>query len=430
MPILDINEEHIVDETLIPKDVPQRPFRTQEELQTSTIFNKDQSLDTIIQYIRGSKWGVNYFLQIKGINEAVALPDPNIPVGTQKYHRINNLDIILQSAITQDNIENITGEAIVNAGFLPNTNDVFMATLTGGREALFYITEVQTRTYNLHQAYYITFKLFCFLDSEPLRYNDLINKVVKEYVYDKEHLLDFSAPVILASDYHTKLNLKNTLPELLEYYLLNFVNYEKNVIALPTKTNIYTDTMLINFLFKIVNYSDHHLIMKLTNFQLDMYKTIPTTIWDALINRDVKMLKRCERDIGFKYTPFTYDNLITKKMNALGIKFIANKLNGEDEALYDVIDKSIEKTMEYHPPVNDTGKKYVVSEDVYNTTGSYTGIVEKMIVDYLIGNAINITELNKAIDQYTMWDTKDQFYLIPILMLLIKDAMSRTYKSL
>ena len=124
MAILDINDEHIIDETVVPKDIPERPFVTQEQLQTSTIFNKDQSLDTIIQYIRGSKWGVSYFLQIKGINETIQLPDINVPVTVQKYHRINNLDLILQTAISQDNIENITGEAIVNAGFLPNVNDV------------------------------------------------------------------------------------------------------------------------------------------------------------------------------------------------------------------------------------------------------------------------------------------------------------------
>lgn len=427
MPILDIDDDY--------KDVEQkqeaRVFRTQEEMKTSTIFHKERQLNDIIQFIRGMKWTVDYFLQIKDINEELNLPDPNLPPTTQKYHRIDKLMLTVQSAITQDNIENVSGEAIVNAGFLPNVYDVFLAELTGGRQALFSITEVQTRTYNLHQAYYITFKLHCFVDTEERIYNDLINKVMKEYVYDKDYLLDYSAPVILQSDYKSKIKLKDAVPELLEYYLLNFVNYEKNVIALPTETNIYVDTLLTNFLFKIINYSDHHLISKLTNLQLDLYKTIPCTIWDAIVNRDVKMLKRANMNLGFKYTPFTLDNIITKKMNALGISYTVGKLDDYSQSVNPPIkDISTPKDESFKLPVDINNRKYVVSSSVYNLTGSYTGTIEELLVDYLNSKIIDTSKLEEPLKNYTSWDTIDQFYLIPILMVLVKDASSQTFKSL
>ena len=432
MPILEVDEHYdAMEEIQQPKDEDTKPYRTQEEMKTSTIFHKEKPLDTIIQYIRGMKWEIDYFLQVKDVNDTLALPDVNTPATIQKYHRVNKLVMTLQSAITQDNIENITGDAIINAGFLPNKHDVFITTLTGGREAMFSITEVQTRTYNLHQAYYVNFKLHCFLDTEPKLYNDLINKVMKEYVYDKDHLLDYSAPVILQQDYKTKIELKDCIPELTEYWFLNFVNYEKNVMAIPTNNNIYVDTMLNDFIFKIVNRTDSNLISNITNFHLDMYKNIPCSIWDVIINRDIRMLRRVERNIGFKYTPFTYDNLITKKMNALGISFIANKLNpGEQPAIMDIKDISIPKDeLNYKAPFGNN-RKYVLSEEFYNQSGEYSGLLEKLLVDYLHSRIINTEELNTLIDQYPTWDTFDQYYGIPILMVLIKEAYSRTFKSI
>lgn len=427
MPILDIDGEYEDKEQLEEK----RVFRTQEEMKTSTLFHKEKQLDTIIQYIRGMKWEIDYFLQLKDVNETLNLPDINLPPTVQKYNRINKLVITLQSAIQHDNIEAITGDAIVNAGFLPNVYDVFIAELTGGRQALFYITEVNTRTYNLHQAYYINFKLHCFLDTEPIIYNDLINKVMKEYTYDKEHLLDYSAPVILSQDYKSKINLKDQIPALLDYYLLNFVNHEKNVIAIPTKTNICTDTMLTDFLFKIVNTTDHIILEKLSNFRLDMYKTIPYSLWDVILKRDTNLLKRCVKDIGFKYTAFTYDNVITKKMNALGINFIANKLQTiSDKAQLQFVDISNDKTPDYKPPFDNMDRKYVVSNSFYKREGTYNGLLEKVLMDYLESKLINSEELDILLSQYTTWDTYDQYYGIPILMVLIKDAVSNTFKSL
>lgn len=427
MPILDIEDDY----KTVEEKQETRVFRTQEEMKTSTLFHKEKPLQDIISFIRGMKWSVDYFLQIKDINEEFNLPDPNLPPTTQKYHRINKLVMHVQSAITQDNIENISGEAIINAGFLPNVYDIFLAELTGGRQAIFSITEVQTRTYNLHQAYYVTFKIHCFVDTEERIYNDILNKVMKEYVYDKDHLLDFSAPVILQSDYKSKIKLKDSLPELLEYYLLNFVNYDKNVIALPTETNIYVDTLLTNFLFKIINTTDHHLLSKLTNLELDLYKTIPTTIWDVIINRDPKMLKRAEMNLGFKYTPFTYDNVITKKMNALGISYTVGKLDDYSRSVKPPIkDITTAKDESFQFPVAQEGRKYVVSESVYNLTGSYTGSIEQLLVDYLHSNIIDVSKLEEPLRNYTSWNTMDQFYLIPILMVLVKDASSQTFKSL
>ena len=426
MPILDLNNNYKTKEEFVEK----KPHRSQEELKTSIIYNREQPLENIIRYPKGSKWEVSYFLQIRDLNDTLTQPDVNLPATVQKYNRIDKLILYIQSAIQQDNIESITGEALINAGFLPNVNDVFLATLTGGREAIFIITEVQNRTYNLHYAYLCTFKIFCFAEDNERIYNDILTKVMKTYVYDKEHLLDYSAPIILSSDYKSKLDLKVSFEEVRDYYFRTFVNYEKNVIALRTKSSVYVDTFLTEFIYRIINQSDLLIMSKLNNVDVNFREKVPYTIWDAIINRNPKLLKLCVKDIGFKYTPSGYLDLIIKNMNYLGINFIASPLGTLEEANIPIDDISKPKTQDYQLPINNERRSYVVSEDVYELSNNCVGLLDKVLVDYLECRMIKLEELEILINQYCMWDTRDQFYLIPILLVLIKDSINNTFKSL
>lgn len=432
MPILDLNDnDTYVD---IEEKDNKRVYITPEEMKTSTLFNKDHKLDTIIQYPKGSKWSVSYFLQLRDVNDTLQAPDLNLPATTQKYHRINDLILYLQTPISHDNIENISGEAIINAGFLPNANDIFIAGLAGGREAVFIITEVQNRTYNLHKAYYVTFKIYMFLDTYPELYNNILTKVMREYTYDKDHLLDYSAPIILKEDYNKKLELKDVIVDITDYYFTKFINQEKLVIALPTRSGVYVDTMLIDFMFKIVNRTDHINISKLTLLDYTPDNSLKgSTIWDVIYKRDKSILKRVIKDIGFKYTPYTRDAVLNKKMHLLGINFIANRVNEKDIHIpNDIIDYSIKPyPNNYKIPINIEYRSYVVSEEFYNLNSeTYAGLLEKVLMDYLNGKILDANELDILIRQYIHWDTIDQFYLIPILMVLIKDTISHTFKSI
>lgn len=428
MPILDVDGVYENKEELENK----RVYRTQEEMKTSTLFHKEVPLRNIIQYIKGMKWTVDYFKQVLDINDSSSAPDFNVPATTQKYHRINKLILTIQSSIQQDNLDNITGDAIVNAGFLVNVDDVFTATLTGGREAIFIITEKQIRTYNLHQAYYITFKLFKFCDDSPEIYNDLIRKVVKEYVYDKNYLLDFGAPVILQSDYTKKLELKDKINDILDYYLSRFVNEEARVISLPTKGGVYTDQLLSNFLFKIVNQSDHLVMGKLTNIDTTYIQHVKLTVFDAIIKRDLKILKQCEKRIGFRYNPYGIMDTFNKQSNIHGIHFIVDKLSQDDPGVVpDVIELDYERDFEdYKYPLGEKGNKYIFSDAFYRLDKENCGTLEFCLLEYMEGKLVPLDQLEILVEQYYAWDTIEQFYLIPVLLVLIKDTINNTFKSL
>lgn len=501
MPILEISEKDKQYKTVEQKKEI-KTFQTQEEMKTSLLFNKEAPLEHIIRYPRGMKWEIDYFLQIRDINDEIGLLDLNLTPTVQKYNRINKLNLVLQSAINQDDIDNISGEAIINAGFLPNPDDLFLATLTGGRQCLFHITEVTTKTYNIHKAYYVSFKIFVFVDDKPEWYNDLVRKTMKTYVYDKEHLLDYSAPIILQQDYKTKLTLKETLPEITEYYMDKFVNHEKRLICLPTRTSVYLDPYLNSFLFKIINHTEQEVFDRLQSVQITVTNDTPYTIWDLIIDRNMKLLKRCNQNIGFKYHAYGSTQVMTKMMNHLGVNFIATPLStGETSALdctsytdtsgnnsyghnydtkywghyhpatpdnrfdkstippYDnnkvchdncpicqgfsatnsassdpssiITDISISpKPDDYKNPLGENTRTYVLSDMFYQNQIDSLGPIERLLTLYLQGVLIPADELQVLIDQYLYWDTLDQYYLLPILLVLIKEAMSHTFKSL
>lgn len=413
----------------------QSTYATKEELQTSTLYNKDNGLDRIMQNIKGNRWTVDYFLQLRDVNDTIGAPDVNTPVSMQKYHRINKLDLIMQSTITQDVIESISGEAIINAGFTPNKFDVFKATLTGGREVLFMLTEVNKRTYNIHEVYVVNFKIFCIVDNKPdnLRvWNNLQQKVMKVYTYDRNYLLDYSAPVILQSDYKKKVELRLVLPTLIDYYFRNFINYEKNVIALPTTASIYTDLFLNRFLESIINQTDHELTSRLSNLSFEIGPNDKIyTIWDVILKRDISLLKIVKTNIDFRYSPYGLNEYINRKMNYLGINFLAKEVNDGFDISIPYKDISAKRDDDYEEPISGNTKGYyVVSEDFYKQDMVTCGYFEKLLFRYLNNEIINADELDKPLKEYVCWSTKDQFYLIPVLMVLVKYAIAHTFKSI
>lgn len=432
MPILTIEEED-KNYSSIEERKETHVFRTQEEMKTSTLFHSEQPLETIVKQIRGMSWSVNYFLQLKNINEELRLPDKELPPTVQKYNRIDNLVLHVQSPIDQGKPNEISGEAIVNAGFVPLTHDVFLATLLGGREAIFYITNVETRSYNLHKAYYVSYKLWTFIDTSPDLYNDLLTKVMKNYVYDKEHLLDYGAATILQTDYKDKLNLKYAVQDIIDFYMDKFVTKEKWLHAIPTHTSLYVDTMLTEMLFKVVNRDDHEKLTKLNALENDIGKNIGVTIWDAILKRDKKILKRCERFIDFKFTPYTYDDMLNKKMQIFAVNFLANKIiNPNEIAKINIIENPLQNNRpdDYLNPISDKNKFYVMTEPFYLDIREEMGYVEQLVMDYLEGKILNAENVKKMVDEYIYWTTRDQYYLLPIVIILLKECIQNTFKSL
>jgi len=429
MPILDLDDSNKTpaEQVVIPED-NKRKLYTDADFKTSTLFNKDHELDTIVRFISGSKWEVDYFMQLRDVNDSLSMPDVNIPATLLKYNRINNLILNLEGGIDQSDPDNITGSCKINAGFLPNYGDVFIAPLAGGREAIFVITEVTKQRYNLHEIYDVNFKLFEFLDRNSSLYRDLIFKTVREYTYDKNFIPDKGSPIILNQDYAKKLDLVNVKKDIIEFYFKMMVNSNKNLIMVPTNTGVYLDMFINEFMFKIIDTTDIPSGIKVS--RLTYNNKVRFSVLDAILERDKTKIKLANKNIGFINTPYVGGYPTTRALGYLNIDYIADIYDNSTRVDIDVIDNIYERSNDYEDLVSNDSINYIFSDNFYNLDRANCNLFEQAVMDYLNGSLVEMSVIEKFIDSYLEWDIIDQFYKLPILLVLIKDQIANTYSNI
>ena len=429
MPIFNIEGNTKVADPI----TPDRKLYSNPEFKTSTLFNKDQELNDIIQYVEGYKWTVDYFQQVREINTPPVMPDPNDTTTLVNYNRINNLIIYLESPINQDDPNNITGTASINAGFLPNYGDPFISELTGGRYGVFVISSVEKKMYSLHDMYTVEFKLLVFLDKDSLFYKDLLLKTVKEYIYDKNFIQDKSAPIILSKDFKDKLDYGKEVEFLKEYYYKTMFNPAKNIISLPTNSissSIYLDTLLNEFNYKLNGYTGYPNANKIVRFNVT--DITDYSIFDLLFDRDIDKLSFVRRNLGFKYVPSSVSYPSMRHISWLGINYITQELdNGMLPQDYsnDLLENTLTRPPDYVEPVVLTDTDYVFSDNFYNEDTVNMSILERLIYAYLNNETIITSELDILLKQYRHWEMDEQYYYIPMLILLLKYKMNNIYSN-
>lgn len=431
MPILDISGTDLKDNTVKqPENTEsERVFRSQEELKTSLLFSKDRDLYNIVQQIKGMSWEVDYFAQLRNINDDHPAPDINLTPGIQKYHRINNLLLKVQSAINQDIPNNITGEAYLNAGIVPNPNDVFKATLTGGREAMFIVTDVNNNTYNLQNIFLINFKLLFFVESNPKLYHDIQLKTVAKYKYNKDYIKDYSAPLILEEQYSNIIDLNNVKRNLVDFYLKTFTSTEDttSVIHLPiVNHSLAVDPYLENFIFRILGVDDNILLRDITRIHIPEENNIIYTLWDLLLDKNINNINRVDSNINWDYVDY-YNKTYVSSRNLLfmGVKYTIQKYGRVE---LNILESKTTKPNDYEEPIRHDNK-YVFGTYFYKRDKVNCGILERSVLTFLEGKKVEYEELNKMLEQCYSWNIQDQYYGIPILILLIKDFINNTYKA-
>ena len=84
----------------------------------------------------------------------------------------------------------------------------------------------------------------------------------------------------------------------------------------------------------------------------------------------------------------------------------------------------------YETPIKIPDDAYVISNNMYDLIDQDMGILERNLKKYLLGDLCDSNDIDIMVEQYHMWSTRDQYYCIPILLVLIKDSILNTYKQL
>lgn len=301
-------------------------FRTRDELQTSVRFHDEIPLESIKQYIKGMAWEVDYFNQVGDINDIDFIPDSKLSIGAQKYNRISKLRIFVEQTISQTAVKDIKVSGVINANFRPRKYDVFIATLMGGRIGLFKVVEVKMEHYNLHPIYTVDFEIISFLEDNSDLYNTLIAKVVGNYIYNKDYNRNNADVVLTREEYAIIEDVKEAISDISDYYFRTFIDPDTKLLKLPTTSAInYVDQELGKFCRKVFSVLDYPMLTELQTVDYDMDKSVRYTIWDVILERNPKLLRRAEPFIGFIPSPIPKSNLNSIHAHFLDVDYIVDK---------------------------------------------------------------------------------------------------------
>jgi hypothetical protein len=416
--------------------------------------NRQVEVTSLLAYIEGSPWTVSYFSQVLGTHTDVREFDPTQSAVYQQYTRINELELRVTTPLssTQDEESGqvtVTGTALVYPFLVPNLGDVFITATLNAPLSLFRISRVQAKTFNRQTVYEVDYNLIAYLTAEDGRYLNLLSKVIREYHFYKERLIEGLPPTVVEEDYHKLLNLKQQYRALVRYYFQTFFNPDYATLTIPGQNFVAYDSFLVNYLLKLVEVEEAEELQLVTalSTEKDPYLAQPQ-FWMAMLQRDLSLLGYCQRTMGLVgIGAFSGIPAITS-LRYTGIQYLVYpvapdqslRLQGysvdpravSEESLANTASAEADLTALFPDPVQDPSLPppiwptlkdgtYVLSQSFYTGTGLLS-ILESLTRDYLNGAALSLTHLTTLLQSYRRWPRLEQFYYLPILITLIKTA--------
>lgn len=428
----------------------------------TSIINDDNQfpLLSLLGYVRGTPWSVNYYSQYVSKHNDIREIDLGQPNVYQQYQLINNLELRVLEPLT-DSYNNDTGitSVIGSANFypylLPNINDYFITDAGDVEQGIFRITSVERKSFNHDSVFEIEYTLVGYVSQLQELYNNLTDKVVKKYFFNKDRLAENLQPLLKEEDQNQITDLYVLYRDIVNYYFNNFLSTRYGTLVIPGQPNAIYDPFLTNFLLKLVETTDNEKIKYVRSLPLDndMFFSQPQ-LFSLLESKDYNSLPICNKDMGyvtriqfnanstmrgvyFSFMDyFVYPSMVDET-TLIGERPVA-KITSIDYELTDTLNSSnmnfIEENDIYMSDTLTTpyiykvhkDNKYILSGNFYNDTNNKS-ILEILVKDYLKSQTINNTMLIDLCNRFKTWNRLDQFYYGPILLLLIKQSNRNTY---
>ena len=274
-------------------------YKTAEELNLSTHFETDKTIDEITNNVGGYSWEVDFYNQLITSADASTTLDTNVTQAIQRYRKIDSLEIKLTSPITSSTIEDIEGEAYVNIGSAIYKHDLFTAKMRDNRIGIFTIEEVNGKTYELNQIISIKFKILGFADTEHSLYQNLLSKVDTEYIHDIGFKKHNGSPIIAKKEYlNHNIVLENCIVHMTNY-LAKFLDVDNNLIAINLNGRLLVDPFLNDFILSVFSTRELSMLENVNRVESNFNREdIPTLFKSIVGNLDLKYANK----LYFNYT--------------------------------------------------------------------------------------------------------------------------------
>lgn len=410
---------------------------------------------TLQTFVQGSSYTVNYYQQILGKDNELLGQDPNKLAVYQQFRKINQLIIKLDGSLTSSqNQENnnftVTGSGTVHSYIIPNVGDMFAGDVGDGREGIFEVNSSEKKSIYQESVYSISFTLIYFTDQKPDYKADLEKKVIEELYYLQDFIRFGQDPLLSSKDYYNLRSLSTAYNNLINFYVSWFVSDEFKTLLLPKQTSPTYDPYVLQFFLSIVSVSDHPIIQKIKVLNIQNNNdTKLLTIYKALRDRIQVGINLMIPKMGlldassFRDNPF-YRSIFYSNIEKLVYPLSPNRHTDDsysgyshtasDISIQDVgslvqpfepelqvnLDAHVGTVPIVHPVLKDT--YYVLSEAFYKNKTDKS-LLEIVCKNYLEGKNNQISDIVALVQSSHRWGQLEQFYYIPIVLLLIKDLI-------
>lgn len=430
---------------------PIQPKIEHVEHKSNVVDTKYTPRSSLLKYVEGAIWTVNYYSQVLDTDNATYTQDIGQLATYQQYKKIHNLELRVDSALSSSQTPEtkgfvVKGSAILPLSVIPNEGDLFAADVGDGREGIFQVDNSEKRSIFKESVYFIEYTMLYFSDTSPDRKNDLESKVSTNYYYVKE-LAQYGQDAILTDvKVDTLKRIRASYHRLKRYYFNWFFSKEYSTILLPGQDYPTYDSNVVKAISSIylTNEVYEYKLMRGYNIEDDLYLRNPT-IWDVLLQKDIHMLNEVYPTVGVTGTdkfgsdpmiesifysgirsiiyPVVTNNAIDENLNGIikaepifKLETVASRFGNvstiADSNTIDILGKQV--TIAY--PIADDNY-YVFSENFYENTSNMS-LIEAVTMQYLKGEAINQEHVLTLMDNIWKWGALERYYYSIVLLIL------------
>ena len=462
MALFEEPEETLEEHSVNPIQVKAYP----EPYRGIAIDTKYTPSSSMLAWISGSNWRVNYYSQVLDSTQEPTPLSLNRKAPYQQYRKIVGIDLKVTQALDPSQDERLRTFSVTGAGltypFLtPNNGDMFTANIGDGKVGLFTITTSKRTTFKKDSIYSVEWKMISELTHDQL--NDLDAKSIITHYYSQGSLLNGCGPFVSEQEYQDSKDYNKLHGELVRRYLGDFFSIEHHTLLVPDQELKTYDHFVTQLVLKIIEARSEPRLrkVKLLNVMSEPIMSQPT-VWEAILRQDAtRLCGHTERAhlvstrisrwrpelqaIGYSGiptmvfpmdSPVDVDSLYDSEhlVRPGGKPFRSGKLRkprgrtipqaerdpGYFKRNIEAIDPFLIPA-DIHPVSRD--EYYVFTEAFYREQPKLQSKLEMLVWQMLNREKLNSEQLRSVTQCCLEWDNLERFYYHPVLIMLLKYSL-------
>jgi hypothetical protein len=463
-------------EILLPSITATTPTPV-KNISVASLEYKDVAIDTkwtpiesIMAHVAGAVWVVEYYSQVIDLDSQLMSQAPTVSAVYQQYKKIKDLVIRVTSDLktnqdTDTKMMQMDGSGIISGSIIPNEADMFVVDIGAGAPAVFRVTSSKKNTIFKEAVYEIEYAL---ASTHHEYIHDLEEKTVSELVYRQDFLNHGRDPIVEEEESEIHNSMLEVYFKHAKRYFQTFFSDEYHAFLIPEMDLSTYDPFINNFIHQCFDRLDSPLMQKARQLSTGGDLACKnTSLWDALAERDEEILENSFtkhrlvlnsafpsdpvlngiRWSGVKKCVYPADPKIGFMGMAAGgylagddshVKPIPVKVEPEPYAIpvpkpfsYNRMYPSRNVAALYGDLQKDntvaikgcfTDEYYVLSHDFYHHTEE-ADTFERLVRQYLQRKELDASQLARTIGISNTWGAKEQFYFIPMLLIMIRSYL-------